>query len=307
MERSATVAAVPRGWLEVAEAGSILGIRWFVFLVTFVGRRAARAWLIMVVFYYALLMRGMRRASQRYLARVGRPHGFWAVYRHSMTFGQCVIDRLFFVQGRTTPFEVDRTGEDHLLQLAGERRGAILLSAHLGSFEAMRAFADEMEFPINVLVNNANALRINRVLVGLNPSIRVRMLDVSEGPDFIFKVRSLLEAGEMVAIMGDRVAPGSRAVEAPFFGQPARFPTGAYEIAAAVRCPVYLTLGLYRGDNRYSLICEPFAEKVELPRGDRQRALEHYATKYAARLEHYCREAPENWFNFFDFWQSAES
>jgi Predicted acyltransferase len=24
--------------------------------------------------------------------------------------------------------------------------------------------------------------------------------------------------------------------------------------------------------------------------------------RYAARLEHYCREAPFNWFNFYDFW-----
>jgi len=27
--------------------------------------------------------------------------------------------------------------------------------------------------------------------------------------------------------------------------------------------------------------------------------------RYAALLDQYCRKAPYNWFNFFDFWQSA--
>jgi predicted LPLAT superfamily acyltransferase len=26
-------------------------------------------------------------------------------------------------------------------------------------------------------------------------------------------------------------------------------------------------------------------------------------TRYAALLDQYCRKAPCNWFNFFDFWQ----
>jgi predicted LPLAT superfamily acyltransferase len=25
--------------------------------------------------------------------------------------------------------------------------------------------------------------------------------------------------------------------------------------------------------------------------------------RYADRLEHYCRVAPYNWFNFYDFWR----
>ena len=33
------------------------------------------------------------------------------------------------------------------------------------------------------------------------------------------------------------------------------------------------------------------------------RAYESYARTYAERIEHHCRLAPDNWFNFFDFWQ----
>ncbi len=292
-----------KSWLEVAEKGSVLGIKFFVWMVTFCGRRAAHGFLALVIFYYAMFHRGMRRASQKYLAKLGRPNRFFDAYRHSLRFGQCIVDRVFFVRGKTDVFQVDRTGHEHLRRLHEQKRGAILLGAHLGSFQAMRAFAEEKRFRINVLVNNANAQMLNRVLVGLNPDTQVRMLEVSAGLDFIFKVRECVEAGELVAIMGDRVGPDGREVTVPFLGKPARFPTGAYQLAATLGCPIYLTLGLFRGGNRYSLFCEPFADEVKLPRKSRDEALTALAAKYAQRLEHYCREQPDNWFNFYDFWE----
>ena len=297
------VDSTSRGWLEVAEKGSVLGIKFFVWMVTFFGRPAARVFLAIVIFYYTLFHPGMRRSSRQYLAKLGRPHGFWDAYRHSLSFGQCIVDRVFFVRGKTSVFSVDRTGHEHLARLHEERRGAILLGAHLGSFQAMRAFAEEKKLRINVLVNNLNAQMINRVLVGLNPDINVRVLEVNAGLDFIFKVRERIEAGELVAIMGDRVGPDGRQATVPFLGEPARFPTGAYQMAASLDCPIYLTIGLYRGGNRYSLFCEPFAEHLKLPRKGRPEALAALAQRYAERLEHYCREQPDNWFNFFDFWE----
>jgi predicted LPLAT superfamily acyltransferase len=29
----------------------------------------------------------------------------------------------------------------------------------------------------------------------------------------------------------------------------------------------------------------------------------HLLGRFAERLEHYCRLAPYNWFNFYDFWR----
>ena len=66
-----------------------------------------------------------------------------------------------------------------------------------------------------------------------------------------------------------------------------------------------LTFGLYREPNRYDLHCEPFADRVVLPRKTRQASLEAIVQQFADRLEHYCRLAPDNWFNFFDFWHDA--
>lgn len=44
-------------------------------------------------------------------------------------------------------------------------------------------------------------------------------------------------------------------------------------------------------------------ERVDLPRESRYQAIDLILRRYAQRLEHYARQEPYNWFNFYDFWQ----
>jgi predicted LPLAT superfamily acyltransferase len=67
--------------------------------------------------------------------------------------------------------------------------------------------------------------------------------------------------------------------------------------------PVALMFGLYRGGNRYDVHFERLADLSRVERSQRDRAVEEPLKRYAGRLEHYCREAPYNWFNFYDYWR----
>jgi predicted LPLAT superfamily acyltransferase len=107
----------------------------------------------------------------------------------------------------------------------------------------------------------------------------------------------------MVGILGDRLVGGEKAVEALFFGRPARFPVGPLLLSATLQVPIVFVVSLYEGRRRYSV----HFEKLSEPSGDRPRALtdarvREWAERYAQRLEHYCRKSPYNWFNFYDFW-----
>jgi len=295
-----------RGWLDAAEQGSVLGIWALVVLTTLFGRRPSRAFLRVLVAYYLAASKEARRSSRAYLERIhGRPVGTRMIYRHLLRFAQCTLDRLYFVRGKVKGFDVQSSGEEHLWELVDSRRGAILLGAHLGSFEAMQSMADARDIRVNIVGYFQNARMINAVLERLNPRARARLIELDpSGVDFVFRIRELVEAGELVSIMCDRVGSDARTVTVDFLGAPAVLPTGPLVLAAALKCPVYLVFGLHRGSHdRYELFCEPFADPIELPRRDRQEALRQVAQRYADRLEHYCRLAPDNWFNFFDFWR----
>ncbi|HEB53791.1 MAG TPA: glycosyltransferase family 2 protein, partial [bacterium] len=150
-----------------------------------------------------------------------------------------------------------------------------------------------------------NAARINALLTRLDPQRAATVIHIGDDPvGQMARVHDRIEAGEFVALLGDRTGLNERVVEADFFGAKAKFPAGPFLIASLMRCPVYLTFGVYRHPNRYDLSCEPFAERLHLPRKGRQQALQEVVQRYADRLAHHARSAPYNWFNFYDFWRT---
>lgn len=296
-------ASAGTSWLDEPEVGSPLGIRATLWFLRLVGRGPVRAALPILVFYYFLLGRTVRRASRTYLARLGVESGLWASYRHVLRFAQCAVDRPFLLLGRNDLFEVEVTGHEHIERLVEAGKGGILLGAHLGSFEALRMHGRVHDVAINVLGHFGNAAKINAILSEVSPEHRAHLVDFDpDDPNFVFRLRDLVERGELIAILGDRVVHGKKTVPARFLGAEARFPSGVFVLAALLGCPVVLAFGLHHSPNRYHFYCEPFADEVEVPRGQRDEALREHAQRYADRLEHYCRLAPDNWFNFFDFW-----
>ncbi len=294
----------PETWLSQAERGSLLGIRLFYWIATVFGRGPTRVLVRLIALWYALFSHNVRQASREWLTVVfeRRPR-FREIYTHILYFAQTAADRLFLVQGKTGSFRTTRTGYQHMERAVAEKTGAILLGAHLGSFEAMRVDSNTIDVPLTILGHFENARMVNALLSSLDPGAAARVIHISSrSVDFIFSARHVLEKGELLGTMGDRVGLNEKSVEVTFFGRPARFPTGPFVLASVLKCPVYLTFALYSEPNRYSLYCDPLVERVVLPRKTRDQDLQTLVQLYATRLEHYCRLAPYNWFNFYDFW-----
>lgn len=300
--------AGPNTWLSTAERGTVLGIQILVFCATLGGRRFARLFLRPIALYFAAFDRSVRRASRDYHRHLGGRGDFRDIYRHVLCFAGVALDRLFFVRRKLGVFRFRHFGHEHLEKLQDAGRGAILLGAHLGSFEAMRSLSHKRGLYVNIVGYFKNARMINHALEKLDPECNARVIDIGDGEiESIFRIKACIERGELVAILGDRVGLTRNTAEVDFLGGRALVPTGAYVLAATLKCPVYLTFGLYHAPNCYDLYCEPFAEQIVLPRKSRKETLAGYARQYATRLEHYCKLAPDNWFNFFDFWSEPTS
>lgn len=311
--RSSRIARVRAGgtraeWLTRKERGGVLAIRLTVFVATVLGRSFGRLVARFVTAYFLATSRAVREALRKYYRRLeDRRASAVDLYRHLLRFAHCSLDALFLISGKTHHFEVTRDGHEILADLRDRKRGAILLGAHVGSFYALRMAGKNEQLPLYALMYTKNARMWNEALARLDPegSARVLELDPEGGIDAMIKIKEIVENGGIVAILADRIPPSvppDRVIRVPFLGEDAAFPTGPFLLAAMLRCPVYTTFGLSRGSRRYDLNCEPFADPLELPRKDRRAALEHHVRRYAERLEAAVRKAPDNWFNFYDFW-----
>lgn len=298
------MSAQPANWLNRRERGTVLGIRAAYRFATLVGRAPTKPLVAAIALWYRLFDRRSVRCSRDWLRRAtGQRPGFWAIYRHLRTFAQVTLDRAFLLTGRTRALRFTRQGLDLLERQQATGRGAVLLGAHLGSYEAMRAGGQQDDLRIQILGYFANARMINSLMAELNPTWSTQVIHLGDDPVGVMaRVQEGIERGDFVALMGDRTGLNERTVEAEFFGEPAAFASGPFLLASILRCPVYLVFGLYSPPNRYDLHCERFAERIDLPRKDRDGALRRWAQAYAARVEHHARRSPNNWFNFFDFW-----
>jgi predicted LPLAT superfamily acyltransferase len=290
-------------WLGTEETGTVFGMRFLVLLCTVFGRAAARLALKPAILYYLVFAKTARRCSRDWFMRVQGRCTLGMIYRQFLNFAEVALDRVFLLKGEFHRFQWGSQGFEQLRKLQAEKRGAILLGAHIGSVEAMRLIADNRSLPVNVITYRGNARKLNAVLQSINPKAVGRFIELTPGDvSAVLRVRELIEAGELVAILGDRADLDPHQVSAEFFGAQARFPTSLYAVAAVMHCPIYLTFSIYRSPNRYDCFCEPFAESIDLPRGGRDEEIARQVQRYAQRLEHYCRLSPDNWFNFFDFW-----
>ncbi|MGM0552777.1 MAG: lipid A biosynthesis acyltransferase [Pseudomonadota bacterium] len=295
-----------RSWFKQAERGSPLALRIILWVALNLGRGPSRALLYPITAYFLLLAPRARRYSRDYLARIlGRAPRLREVARHFHTFAAVILDRVFLLAGREDCLDIRVHDGEIFLQQLESGQGAILLGSHLGSFEALRALAvGRHDFPVRVLMYTDHNRTITRLLEALNPAVAASVIPLGH-TETLIQASECLERGEMIGTLGDRVAESDKTVACRFLGGTARFPQGPLLMAAVLKVPVILCFGLYRGGKRYDIVFERFAERIDIPRGQREAVLADWVQRYADRLEARVREAPYNWFNFYAFWDDS--
>jgi predicted LPLAT superfamily acyltransferase len=285
------------------ERGNRAAWRFMIWVALSVGRPAARALLYPICVYYLLLSRQARRAIRPYLMRVlERPVGWRDLFRQYHCFASTLLDRFYLLAGQYGRFDIEIRGLDLLKDRRARGQGCVLLGSHLGSFEIVRAIGLALrDVEIKVLMYEQNTPMIREIARGLNPLVANTVIDAGS-PDTMIRVKECLDRGGQVGILGDRLLNQGHATPCKFFGTPAEFPAGIMRLMSVLKVPVILFFGLYRGGNRYEIHFELFAEEVTIAPQHRAEQVQQWTQLYVDRLEHYCRLAADNWFNFYDFW-----
>ena len=299
-------------WSRSRERSNRFTLGLMAWIALRMGRGVARLLLVPITWYFLLFSPRAKRNTRSYLRRaLGREPGWLDHYRQVHDFAAVVLDRVYLARGEMQRFDVRVSGGEGVHQVVAEGRGAFLLGAHIGSFEALHAAGKGQHLPVAMAMFPDNARMIQAVLQAVAPQMELKIIAIGR-PGSTLAIRDWLGGGGLVGVLGDRLPPPHAQVHAgrtdplllPFLGAPAPFGDGPLRLAQVLRRQVIFMVGLYLGGNRYEVRFEPMADFREVPAdaAGREAQLHKALQDYVARLESLCREVPSNWFNFHDFW-----
>jgi len=292
-------------WMRTPERSNMAMLRLMTWISLRLGRPAGRVVLHVIAAYFLVFAPTCRRASHAYLQRALGRRVTWADrYRHVFSFASTIHDRIYLINQRFDLFDIEIRGQAALQDAHADGGGLFLIGAHMGSFEVIRAMGRQIPgLQVSMVMHEDNALKINAMLAAINPQACTDIIGLGR-IDSMLRVRDKLDQGAMVGMLADRSIGDDVQLATPLLGSTAYLPTGAFRMAALLRRRVVFMVGLYLGGNRYQINFESLADFSQTPAGQRGAQVQAAVQRYAALLDQYVRQAPYNWFNFFDFWQA---
>jgi predicted LPLAT superfamily acyltransferase len=279
--------------------GSLIGYKIFLFFINFLGLGFAYGLLRIVTYYYYLFAAKPKRALLDFYRDVLH---FPAEKARKMArenfyiFGQTLVDRAAFLLGKNEAFTHTFENEDYLIDIRNAGKGGILLSAHVGNWEtAGNLLKGRITPTINIVMLDAEVESIKKFMDLSTGGSRFKVIAIRNDLSHIISIRNALVNNEFVAIHADRYMEGAKYIELEFLGKTARFPYGPFVIASKFNAPVTFVFAAKDGKRSYHLSATPpLTEKLKP---------EEIARLYLAELEKKVKQYPEQWFNYFNFFQ----
>lgn len=225
---------------------------------------------------------------------------FGHVYLNHFRFGQVIIDRFAMFAGKR--FKLEVKGQELFDELDREEKGFLIISSHVGNYELAGYTLVPKNKTFNALVFAGESEQMMKGRNQMFAGKRINMIPMMEDLSHIFKINSALADGNIVSIPGDRIFGSPRHVAVDFMGGKANFPLGPFAIAAQRDIKVLAVFVMKTGIHRY----HAKVVKLETPEATQRKEMPvSLATAFAKELETVVREHPEQWFNFFEFWNES--
>lgn len=288
----------------------VTGVFWFRFHCWGIARMpdwAIRPTLLLFTSFFFVALRNIRNGVAANLEAVLGPCSWWErqkrIWRTLQTFAWCLTER-YERLATDRAFEMAGEGVETWREILDSGKGVILLSAHLGSWEAGSMTPSNRDGRRVHVVREAEtdprAQAFIRDLIGRQAKGLYITHFAADDPHLGMVLLETLRAGEIVALQGDRPRTGGRAIETALFGRPFPLPVGPAALARATGVPLVPVFIFREGRRRYRSVVRPPIHVAET--ADRKADLTAALDRFGAELEAAIRRAPHQWFCFRRVW-----
>jgi KDO2-lipid IV(A) lauroyltransferase len=148
-------------------------------------------------------------------------------------------------------------GHENYAAARAMRRGAIVLTAHMGSFEVGMAQLRRQDARIHVVFRRDAFGRFETMRSALRAKLGVIEAPVDDGWTIWMRLRDALFADEVVAVQGDRVMPGQKGERVKVLGSDMMLPAGPAKLALATGAPIVPVFSVRERSGKTRLCVEP--------------------------------------------------
>lgn len=283
--------------------GTPLGYKIFVSILRNFGVLPAYFVLRFVALYYVLFSRKSTTLSFNYFRNrhyYSRLHSIVSVYRNYYQFGQSLIDKIVVMSGVPNKFTFNFDGEENLHQMVALKRGGLLLSAHIGNWEIAGHLLKRLDTRINIVMFDGEHEKIKEYLAGVTGQRNVNLILIKNDLSHIYAISEAFKNNELVCMHADRYMEGNKTISCQFMGSEAKFPLGPFILAAKFNVPVSYVFAMKETKLHYHFFASAITDYVHLNKGE---AVEKMATEFAGEMEQKVKQYPNQWYNYYDFWQ----
>ncbi|MBS0197019.1 MAG: lysophospholipid acyltransferase family protein [Planctomycetes bacterium] len=176
-------------------------------------------------------------------------------------------------------------------------RGAVLVTAHLGTFEAGLAALAREETRIRVVFKRDSVAAFEKMRVRLHDALGVVEAPIDDGMGTLLALRDSLLNNEVVVMQGDRAVPGQRSAIVPFLHGHLRMPTGPVRLAQLTGAPIIPVFAIPKGHGKYRVLLKPpiNAESEAGSANDRTSTPSKALLALAASMAEVIAEYPHQW------------
>jgi KDO2-lipid IV(A) lauroyltransferase len=292
----------------------VTGVFWFRFHcwgVSALPEWAVGPLILLFTSFFFVALRNIRKAVAANLEAVLGPCSWWErqrrIWRTLRNFAWCLTER-YERLATEHAFEIESEGVETWRDVLDSGQGFILLSAHLGSWEAGSIVpADRDARRIHVVreaETDPKAQAFFRELIGRQAKGLYITHFAAEDAHLGMVMLEALRAGEIVALQGDRPRTGGRAIETALCGRPFPLPVGPAALARAAKVPLVPVFIFREGRRRYRSVVHPPIPVAET--ADRKADLTAAVDRFGVVLEAAIRRAPYQWFCFRKAWPEAQ-
>jgi predicted LPLAT superfamily acyltransferase len=286
-------------------SGNRLGYSIFIAVLKKFGVQPTYLLLRVVSLYYFLFAwKSSRHILYYFQKRLGYSFAgsLIALYKNYYCFGQSLIDKIAIMSGMAKRFSFDFDGEEHLHQLVSLQKGGLLLSSHIGNWEAAGHLLERLNTRINVVMFDGEHQKIKDYLTSVTGERKAKIIVIKNDFSHIYAINEALKNNELVCMHADRFVEGNRTLTADFLGEPARFPAGPFVLAAQFKVPVCYVFAMKEGNTHYHF----YSTAIKMyDYGDKTTAMQQMLSDFTAEMERKVKQYPAQWYNYYDFWADA--